>query len=327
MLIRGHSAAQILGNVIADNLMTSADGGGIWLFAAGTPTIRGNLIRGNTATGLSPCAAGGGLSLVNVSDALIVQNVVTGNAAGCGGGVFWLVPSGARGPLLVNNTIADNDSAQGSGIFADGFDAQTELINNIIVASAGQTAVFCGDFNDGNPPLFTFNDVWSPSGAAYGGICPDQTGLNGNLSVDPVFVDPTTGDYHLQPSSPAIDAGDNLAPDLPATDVDGDPRIVDGDGTGAGVIDLGADEFTSDVAIQHAEFFNRRSQLWVSAISTAAPDVALSLTVPGCLQEVRMPRVGDTYVFRDKVPACGNLDGQTATVTSSAGGSDMATIR
>ena len=88
ILIRGNSEAQILGNIMAGNFMSSANGGGVALFAAGTPTIRGNLISGNTATGLSPCAEGGGLWLVNDSDASIVQNVIAGNAACCGGGIF-----------------------------------------------------------------------------------------------------------------------------------------------------------------------------------------------------------------------------------------------
>ena len=64
--------------------------------------------------------------MVNQSDAQIIQNLIFRNSAREGGGIWWLVP-GARGPLLVNNTIADNDSAQGSAIFADGFDALTEL--------------------------------------------------------------------------------------------------------------------------------------------------------------------------------------------------------
>ena len=69
--------------------MTSADGAGISLFAAGSPTISGNIIRENTATGVSPCAQGGGIYAVNQSDALIVNNLITGNSAGCGGGIYW----------------------------------------------------------------------------------------------------------------------------------------------------------------------------------------------------------------------------------------------
>ena len=109
--------------------------------------------------------------------------MITGNSAGCGGGISWLVPSGARGPLLVNNTIAHNYGAQGSDILANGFDAQTKLINNIIIATSGQTAVFCGSSNDPNAPIFEFNNVFSSEGIAYGGLCTDQTGISGNISA------------------------------------------------------------------------------------------------------------------------------------------------
>jgi hypothetical protein len=239
--IGGSAAARILDNVISNNIATSAaiGGGGIALFAAGTPTIQGNIITGNSTSG-----CGGGISMVNFSDALIAGNLLIGNSANCGGGIYWGVGSGDRGPLLVNNTIADNDSTQGSGIFADAFDARTLLINNIIVAKGAQTAVFCGNFNDQNPPIFKSNDVFSPAGSAYGGICADQTGLNGNISADPLFVHLTSGsNYHLQGGSPAIDRGDNSAPSLPATDLDGDPRTLDGNGDGIAIVDMGADEF------------------------------------------------------------------------------------
>src|SRR5262249_44794716 len=115
----------------------------------------------------------------------------------------------------------------------------------IIVATAGQTAVFCGNFNDPNPPIFRFNDIFSASGAAYGGICTDQTGLNGNISADPLFRNAASGDYHLQTGSPAIDAGGvDLAP---ATDFDGVPRPLDGNGDGVAAFDMGAFEAPAPV--------------------------------------------------------------------------------
>jgi len=103
--IGGAASAQIIGNVIANNSLGSGDGGGIALFAAGTPTIRNNIIKGNSATGLSPATQGGGIWIVNQSDALIVQNLIYNNTAGQGGGIYFGVPSGDRGPILVNNTI------------------------------------------------------------------------------------------------------------------------------------------------------------------------------------------------------------------------------
>src|SRR5436853_4168840 len=77
---------------------------------------------------------------------------------------------------------------------------------------------------------------------AYGGICPDKTGMNGNISTDPIFINPSAGNHHLQPNSPVIDKGDNSAPNLTATELDGNPRIQDGNRDGIAIVDMGAYE-------------------------------------------------------------------------------------
>jgi hypothetical protein len=172
---------------------------------------------------------------------LLQQNRITGNTAPKGAGIYWLVPSGSRGPRLVNNTIAENNAtSQGSGIFADGYDIQVQLVNNIIVAKSGQTAVYCGNFNDLNPPSFSYNDVYAPAGTTYGGICVSQTGVNGNISANPLFA---AGTYYLQAGSSCIDKGDGMTADILATDFGGGVRIRDGNGDGSIVIDMGIDEF------------------------------------------------------------------------------------
>ena len=200
------------------------------MFAAGTPVIRGNVISGNT---------GGGIGMVNQSDALIAGNLITRNN---GFGVQWLVPSSARGPLLVNNTIADNENVQGYQVFADGFDNDTRLVNNVIIGKAGETAVFCTMAFGSERPVFEFNNVFAPGGVAYGGDCMDQTGASGNISADPLFWDSVTDDYRLGDGSPSIDAGDNTTPDLPMEDLDGVNRVLDGDGDTVAVVDMGAYE-------------------------------------------------------------------------------------
>ena len=79
--VRGAGAAQVLRNVITNNL--SSFGGGIGLFAAGTPTVDSNFILGNMSL------EGGGIWLVNFSDALITNNVIAGNDALTGAGISW----------------------------------------------------------------------------------------------------------------------------------------------------------------------------------------------------------------------------------------------
>jgi parallel beta-helix repeat protein len=238
--VGGNSTVVIRRNTITNNV-TFASGGGISLFAAGTPTIERNIISGNRAL------EGGGIWIVNQSDATIAGNLIAGNHASSGGGVYWLVPSGARGPRLVNNTIAANDSPSGSGVFADGFDVTAVLYNNNIVAAAGQTAVFCGSSNDLHVPVFSFNNVFSATGAAYGGICTDQTGLVGNMSADPLFLDAAANDFRLRGASPAIDAAEDRAPSLPPVDLDGRPRAIDGNRDGLATVDIGAYEALAPV--------------------------------------------------------------------------------
>src|SRR6266508_2205602 len=230
---------EILDNVISDNAGPVAFGGGIYLAGTGTPIVKNNIIKGNNATN-----QGGGIYIPNISNALIVQNLITGNQAPNGGGLYWLVPAGGRRPILVNNTIADNNATSiGSGIFAAALDAQTELTNKIKVEKPGQFGLYCGSFDDQNPPIIRFNNIFSANGMAYGGSCRDMTGTNDNISADPLFTNPTQGDYHLQKGSPSIDAGDNLAPNLPDKDLDGHPRILDGSGKGTAIVDMGVYEF------------------------------------------------------------------------------------
>lgn len=230
----GGGSAQIINNTIINHDVTTDfnGGGGIDLWGAGTPTIRNNFISGNTG------GFGGGICMMGASNALIVQNVILDNTAtDRGGGIYWIVPSGEPGPTVLNNTIVNNSSPEDAGVYANGFDASTELTNNLIITYSGLPAVYCGDLNDINPPIFNSNNIYSQSGAPYAGICSDQTGLNGNISADPLFLDIYADDFRLEPLSPAINKGDGTAPDLPATDFAGNTRIVGSE------VDMGAYEY------------------------------------------------------------------------------------
>lgn len=79
------------------------------------------------------------------------------------------------------------------------------LSHNIITSNSGS-----GIFGDLSGGLITWipnlwgDDVWNNTIGDYGGDMTDRTGINGNISADPEFVDslPPDGDYRLQVTSP-----------------------------------------------------------------------------------------------------------------------------
>ncbi len=85
--------------------------------------------------------------------------------------------------------------------------------------------------HDASSTAFTFSNV--------------QAGRpgTGNINADPCFIDATGGDLRLSSDSPCIDTGYNNEPNLPATDMDGHPRIIDGDCNDTEIVDMGAYEF------------------------------------------------------------------------------------
>ena len=234
--IVGGGAAQIIGNVISGNDGGNGfGGGGISIDVGGTTIIRNNIIKNNTVE-----TSGGAITLFNDSDAIIVQNLIFNNHAPQGTGIYFLVPSGSHGPTLVNNTIVGGTgSTTGTAVYASGFDDQVQMFNNIFIGGTGQSAVFCDSTYDALPPTFTNNDAFSSGGSGLSGTCAGQSASNGNISADPLFA---PGGAKLTAASPAVDAGLNSAPNLPARDLANNPRIVDGNSDGVATIDMGAYE-------------------------------------------------------------------------------------
>jgi hypothetical protein len=248
--IGDNSAAEVIGNEISDNSGAAASGGGVALFAAGSAVISGNVIARNATSGPEGCGWGGGIATANFSQAKIVNNLIVRNSACFGGGIHWRGSTGST--VFVNNTIADNEaSVSSAGVYVTGFDARNQLHNNIISAATGP-ALVCDNAASVSSPLLHSNDVFSAQGAAYGGTCADQTGLNGNLSADPGFIDVAAGDFRVGMSSPVVDAGNGSAPHLPASDITGQARIVDGNADGAERIDIGAFEYRNRAPIADA---------------------------------------------------------------------------
>ena len=310
--IGGAGSAQVIGNLIVNNTWPSGNGGGIALNSAGTPTIKSNIITGNTAAGVSPAAQGGGISMVNASDALIVQNLIYNNTAGQGSNVYFLVPSGDRGPILVNNTIAGGlGGSLGSAVYAAGFDSQAQFFNNLLIGQAGNNAVYCDSTYSPQPPTFNNNDAFSSGGTGLDGSCAGQSGTNGNFSADPQFVNVGGANFQLQPGSAAIDAGTNSAPNLAPTDLAGNARILDGNNDCVSTIDAGAYELV------------RAANVSFSSSALNFPNQPIN--TPSSPQSVTLNNTGTTcFQFSSVAISSGFSQSNTCSAAGLPGGSSCA---
>jgi hypothetical protein len=202
-------------------------GGGIGCIESAA-VISGNVVRGNDAY------AGGAL-MTYLGDARISSNLMYDNSAQIGGGVILM--SGGR---LMNNTVVANSASIAGNVFAasDAAIGECLMVNNIICNALSGGGLY--QEASGGCGTISYNNVWGNIGGNYVGFG-NQTGLEGNISQDPLFVNPSAYNYHLQFPSPCINAGDPAFVGEPGeTDIDGDPRVA------YGRVDMGADEFNDN---------------------------------------------------------------------------------
>lgn len=238
----GLGSVQIIGNVIVHNTSYLGDGAGIYLWIGGAPLIENNIIAFNHS-GYS----GGGITMQNSGAPVIVQNLIVGNsAASVGGGLDLEIPNDGSYAIVVNNTIVnnavgDNSSQMETEVYVSGFFGSVAFWNNIISSTTRGVLVFCDPSYGAPSPSFNNNDAFNPIGDDYMGTCAGETGKNGNISANPLFV--SNRNLELRAKSPAINAGSNSAPNLPTTDFGGNPRIV------GGVVDIGAYEYQGNYSL------------------------------------------------------------------------------
>ena len=245
-------------NVIANNhgALGTTDAqsecyGGAIACIEGEAIITNNIIRNNTSF------AGAGIMTYPFSDPetetgpighpIISHNLIYNNSAQIGGGVVLLY-SGS----IINNTIVGNDSSYGEGGIAGNIYAasmseldQCMIVNNIICNAKSGGGIFSAGIEE---DLIAFNNVWNNTPGNYLSQNPqtgeeiydgpaDKTGLDGNISEDPLFSD----NYHIAAGSPCHDAGDpNYIPSLWQRDIDGEFAVM------GPRIDIGADEVTAN---------------------------------------------------------------------------------
>ncbi len=208
-------------NVIQHN-MSGNGGGGLYIIWQSDPVVERNLICYNTA------AHSTGIAVYSSCNPIIRNNLIVRNN-GSGVGI-----NGATAPLIIgHNTISDNS---GAGLVFES-NSQPIVEHNIITGNGdGQSNGYGIYAPSGSSPTVRFNDVWGNSAGDYGPGLPDQTGINGNISVYPSFIDPDNNDYHLNYNSGCIGAGDPNFIENEMTDYDGEARKM------GQYVEIGADE-------------------------------------------------------------------------------------
>ena len=220
----------IIGNIFEFN---TQGGGGFGAGIGGnvsSPLIERNIFRNNSCDNQF---LSGVVSFVNSSSPRVLNNIFVNNLCRA---INITLPEG-NSPKVFNNTIVGNrvgirvDARVNTGL--------QQYRNNIVLGNEIGLELEFG--SDANSPTWENNLIFN-NGTNYVGIS-DRTGIQGNISADPLFLNDVQGDYHLRTGSPAIDSGISTAAGLPEKDFDGNSRTLDGDGDGTAVVDIGAYEF------------------------------------------------------------------------------------
>jgi parallel beta-helix repeat protein len=154
-----------------------------------------------------------------------ISNCVISENSGIGGGIYTAASST---PIIENCTISGNSAYDwGGGISISNTSAI--IVNTIIEGNTGNGGIY---FYGATIASITYGDFYNNENGNFTGNPPPNLGeivttnANGdscdifmNIFLDPLFVNPSAGNYHLQAASPCIDAGDPTYPLDPDTTI------------------------------------------------------------------------------------------------------------
>ena len=234
--------ATLENNRFIDNQSSRSDGGGAYLAGSYSKTLINNHFTGNSAGG------NGGGAYVDSNGynytSTLVNNRFEGNFSTDQGGGAYLI---SLTTTLTNNSFANNEALHGAGLALElnSETADTDLANNLFwnnaaLLSADDLWIDNDPDNDGtaSPLELMHNDFDQTQPASLVVTLPISIDPSNLDAVDPLFADDL---LHLSDGSPAIDAGNDAASELPATDMDGEARIL------GAAVDIGADEYSGSV--------------------------------------------------------------------------------
>ncbi|MDP8286180.1 MAG: cohesin domain-containing protein, partial [Candidatus Electryonea clarkiae] len=192
---------------------------------------------------------GGGIFLNHstgrIENCLFYENVSNGGSSA--------IDCWSSDPIINNCTFFNNVSYGWATIGI--WDTSNPIIFNCIVSyNTGSGFVF----HSQSQATVEYCDCYNNSSGSFSGYVPAgldtlvQMNANGdpcdafyNIFLDPEFIDFYTSEFNLSQNSPCIDAGipDTTGLNLPQFDMNGNPRVVDGNGDGLAIIDMGCYEF------------------------------------------------------------------------------------
>ncbi|AMM40423.1 conserved hypothetical protein, secreted [Candidatus Desulfofervidus auxilii] len=221
------SGITIINNTFSENSAKDYGGGVSAHSWSGTVTITNNIFSRNSAK------YGGGVDAGSDSGTTIINNTFSGNSASRDGGGIWTRLYYDSAILNIYNNIFFDNTANAGGNDGDDLYVNSDGNGN----STGSTVNLYNNNLSGNANFDTgqSEDLFITE--------TDNYSHGANIQQNPLFVDAENGDFHLESTSPCIDAGTNDAPHLPDKDKDGKPRIIDGDGDDITIVDMGAYEF------------------------------------------------------------------------------------
>ena len=263
----GECSPTITNCTITNN--SAVDGGGIYNHFYSSPTVINCTISNNTVSNW-----GGGILNYFWSSARIINCTFIGNSAGWGGGMLnkscystvtncvfignsvrhhgGAMYNGSGSPNITNCTFVSNWARGRGGAILNYCRSNPTLTNCIFWHNGDEIYNFDCPIASPNP-TFSYCDIEKCGGSGNDWDNYLGTDCAGNIDADPFFVSTgywdangvwVDGDYHLLPDSPCIDTGDpNYIAGPNETDLDGKPRVLDGDNDGVPVVDMGAYEY------------------------------------------------------------------------------------
>ncbi len=183
--IYADNASMTIRNCTIKGCFANQGGGAIYALG-GYPTIEACVVDSNETDG-----PGGGICLQNSWGAVVEGCVIYGNEAGTHGGGIAHINGTAE---IHQNTVVGNFAGtSGGGLYQDQLGGAV-IRANIVASNAAPAAggIAC----DGTEDL-SCNDVWN-NGEDYAD-CPAGTD---EFSADPLFCDPSSGDFGIPSESP-----------------------------------------------------------------------------------------------------------------------------